>query len=342
MPFQDLIGHDGPKAILKASILHDRIAHAYLFHGEDGIGKRLTAVRFAQAVNCETEYGAGGPDACGACRSCHQIEAHTHPDYFFIEPDREQTNQQIKIERVRELEQQIIYRPLVGRRKICLIDDADRFTQGAANALLKTLEEPTAHSLFLLITSRPASLPATVRSRCQSIRFVPPPRPLVEAALTAHGIAPDDARLLALMTDGRIGHAIKTDLAALRTQRDEFFNLINPRTLRSPAALLSAAEALHKSDRAEAALEWIGRWARDLLLLHVGADPEQLLNRDRLADLKEAAKSTRPDLLLDMLEDLEAVERGATRNLNLQMALENILLRLRDAANPAAAAPLAR
>ncbi|HEV8540397.1 MAG TPA: DNA polymerase III subunit delta' C-terminal domain-containing protein, partial [Nitrospiraceae bacterium] len=125
---------------------------------------------------------------------------------------------------------------------------------------------------------------------------------------------------------------------AIRTQRDEFFALIAPRTLQSAAALLSAAEALHKSDRAEAALEWIGRWARDLLLIQANTDPEHLLNLDRLSDLNEAAKQLRPDLLLEVLESLQAIERGANRNLNLQMALENILLRLRDAASPAASA----
>jgi DNA polymerase-3 subunit delta' len=335
MPFSDITGHDGPKAILTASLRHDRIAHAYLFHGEDGIGKRLTAVRFAQAVNCETADGTKEPDACGTCRSCHQIEAHTHPDYLFIEPDREQASQQIKIERIRELEQQIVYKPLVGRRKICLIDDADHLTPGAANALLKTLEEPADHSLFLLVTSRPSSLPGTVHSRCQAVRFVTPPRSLVERTLTSRGLSATDARLLSLLTEGRIGQALRADLAALRAQRDEFFKLLAPRSLKSAAAVLSAAEALHRAERAEAALEWIGRWARDLLLLHAGADHEQLMNLDRLADLTEAARHLPPEVLLELLAQLEAFERGATRHLNQQMALENVLLRLRDAVSPA-------
>src|SRR6185436_10274410 len=146
MPFSDIIGHEGPKAILKASIRHDRVAHAYIFHGEDGIGKQLAAVRFAQAINCETAYGSQGPDACGACRSCSQIEASTHPDFLLIQPDREMANPQIKIEQIRELEQQLVYRPLLSPRKVYVIDDADRLTQGAANALLKTLEEPVGHS----------------------------------------------------------------------------------------------------------------------------------------------------------------------------------------------------
>ena len=332
MPFLDLIGHERPTAILKASILHDRVAHAYLFFGEDRIGKRLAALRFAQAINCEIDYGPGGPDACGACRSCRQIEARTHPDFLLIEPDQEQANPQIKIEQIRELEQQLVYHPLVGRRKVCLIDEADRMTPGAANALLKTLEEPPDHSLLLLITSRPSALLATVRSRCQGIRFVAPARADVETALkTTRRIPPADARFLAMVTQGRIGQALETDLAATRVQQDEFSTLTSAKSLHSVGTLLTAAEALYRSDRAPEALEWIVRWVRDLILVSVGADPDHLLNRDRLPQLEESAHGLRPDALLDLLADIETIQQAATRNVNLQMALETILLRLRDA-----------
>ncbi|MEK6617363.1 MAG: DNA polymerase III subunit delta' [Nitrospirota bacterium] len=339
MPFHDLIGHERPKALFKASILHDRVAHAYLFYGEDGIGKRRAAVRFAQAINCDTDYGPDGPDACGACRSCHQIEAHLHPDFLLIEPDQEQANPQIKIEQIRELEQQVIYRPLVGRRKVCVIDEADRMTLGAANALLKTLEEPPDHSLLVLVTSRPSALPATVRSRCQGIRFVPPARTQVEAALILkREMPPADARFLAIVTQARIGQALKTDLAATRSQQDEYSALTSAKSLQSVATLLTAAEALYKSARAPEALEWIARWVRDLILVRIGADLDSFLNLDRLPDLQEAAQGLQLDALLILLEEIDTIQRAATRNLNLQMALETILLRLRDAAGAPAEA----
>lgn len=332
MPFHQLIGHERPKAILKASILHDRIAHAYLFHGEEGIGKKLAAFLFAQTVNCETDYGAQGPDACGTCRSCAQIDARTHPDFLLIEPDQELANPQIKIEQVRLLEEQVVYRPLVSPWKVYLIDEADRLTQGAANALLKTLEEPAAHSLFLLVSSRPAALPTTVRSRCQSIRFVPPARPQVEAALiTQRNLPPDDAHFLSMIAQGRVGLALRTDLAEARKQQEEFASLTDPATLRSIATILSAAESLHKSDRVLEALEWLERWGRDLLLVRVGADQDHLLNRDRLPALQKAAATVQPQGLVAVLEEIQAVERQAGRNLNLQLALEQILLHLRDA-----------
>ncbi|MDE3018435.1 MAG: DNA polymerase III subunit delta' [Nitrospirota bacterium] len=343
MPFSQLIGHDRPKAILMASILHDRVAHAYLFHGEEGIGKKLAAILFAQTVNCDTPYGSQGPDACGTCRSCTQIDARTHPDFLVIEPDREMANPQIKIEQVRQLEEQIVYRPLVSPWKIYLLDDADRLTQGAANALLKTLEEPAAHSLFLLVSSRPSALPTTVRSRCQSIRFVPPAKTQVEAALiTQRDLPPDDAHFLSMLAQGRIGLALRTDLAEARKQQDEFSSLTNPATLRSISTILTVAESLHKSDRVLEALEWLTRWGRDLLLVRMGADPEHLLNRDRLPDLQRAASTVQPQLLVQVLEEIQTVERHAGRNLNLQLALEQILLHLRDAVAPPALAGPAR
>lgn len=337
MPFQDLIGHDGPKTMLKAAVLHDRLAQAYLFHGEDGIGKKLAAVLLTQAISCDRAPASGGADACGSCRACSQIAARTHPDFFLIEPDQDMANPQIKIEQIRELEQQIVYRPLISQRKVYIIDEADRMTLGAANALLKTLEEPASHSLFILVSSRPAALPATVRSRCQSLRFVPPARTQVEAALiTTRNLPPADAHFVSMITQGRLGLAMRTDVAQMRKQQEDFAALTSASALRSVSILLTAAEALHKSDRAMEALDWIARWVRDLLLVRLGADPDHLLNRDRLADLQRDAREARPDLLLGVLDEIQAAERGASRNLNLQLALEQVLLHLRDAVRPPA------
>ncbi|MGQ0810686.1 MAG: DNA polymerase III subunit delta' [Nitrospiraceae bacterium] len=331
MPFSDIIGHERPKALLQAAIRHDRIAHAYLFHGERAIGKRLTAVRFAQAVNCETESSTKQHDACGVCRSCQQIEAVTHPDFALIAPDPEQAVPQIKIEQIRELEPHVIYRPLIGRRKVCVIDNADRMTIGAANALLKTLEEPPSHCLFLLISSRPYALPATVRSRCQTVRFAVPPQSEVETALiAARGLSPSDARFLAILNEGRLGDALAADLQDARARQQECISLIASQTLQSISALLTTAESWTKADRAAEALTWIARWIRDVLVAELGGDTSSLLHADRRTTLTRAA-GMQVDGLLDLLTDIETMEHSATRHLNLHMALENVLLRLRDA-----------
>jgi DNA polymerase III subunit delta' len=295
-------------------------------------------MRFAQALNCEEGHDVENPDACGLCRSCMQIEAHTHPDFILIEPDRELANPQIKIEQIRGLEQQIIYRPLIGAFKIVLIDEADRMTIGAANALLKTLEEPPAHSIFVLTTSRPYALPSTIQSRCQSLRFVPAAQTQVEAALIVkRNIPPDDARLVAIASQSRVGLALHTDIKSLRTTQDEFHTLLSSPSLRSIAVVLSAAESLAKSDRPSEALEWIAQWLRDLMLVTIGAQSDLLLNTERLTELKNIARSVRLDALLDLLAEIERIQRASTRNINLQLALETLFLQLRDALHPSAA-----
>jgi len=152
MPFRDCIGHQTSIAFLQAAVKNKRLAHAYLFHGEEAIGKRLTALRLAQALSCEQPSDTDGLDSCGACRSCRQIEAHTHPDFFVIEPDPEQATRQIKIEQVREIEHQIMYRPLIGERKICLIDDADRIDPPSL-AVLAALAHKSERNALLLVLS---------------------------------------------------------------------------------------------------------------------------------------------------------------------------------------------
>lgn len=327
--FQDIVGHERPKAMLRAAMQNNRIAHAYLFHGEDRIGKRFTAMRFGQALNCDEN---GLPlDACGNCRSCRQIEAKTHPDLIVIEPDQELANPQIKIEQIRSLEQHIIYRPLIGRFKIVLIDEAERLTIGAANALLKTLEEPPDHCLFLLITGKPYALPVTIQSRCQRLRFVPPAQTQVEAALVVkNNMPPADARLLAIASQSRIGHALHADIKRLRATHDEFHTLLSPTSLRSITKLLAAAEGLSKSDRAAEALEWLTQYLRDLLFVSVGANKTLLMNAERMDELKTLAGTVQAEALLDLLTDIEQLQQASIRNINLQLALETLLLRMRD------------
>lgn len=332
MPFADITGHEQPISLLRAALCNGRLAHAYLFYGEPKIGKSMTAVRLVQSLNCEQPLQTEAQDSCGRCRSCLQIAARTHPDYFVIEPDPKTATPQIKIDQVREIEQQFVYRPLVGERKICLIDDADRLTIGAANALLKTLEEPPGHSLFILVTSRLHALPITIRSRCQALRFTTPARTQVEAALILkRELPPADARFLAVFADGRIGEALTANVAEVRARQQECLTLVKVENLTSSAAILSASESLAKTDRGEETLAWLARWIRDLVIVMVDGDQDQILHLDQLADLRRYAQRADIDTLLTLLNDIERTEQQATRHLNLQMALETTFLRLREA-----------
>lgn len=335
MPFADVVGHDRAKSLLRSAILNERVAHAYLFHGPDRIGKRLLALRFMQAMACEATSPSDEPDACGRCRSCHQFDQGTHPDLSLIRPDPEQSSPQIKIEDIRELESRLIYRPLIAPRKFCLIDDADAMNLPAANALLKTLEEPPGYGLLILVSSRPYSMPATIRSRCQSLRLTPPPfEQSVRHLMNMRGWSEPDATVLTSRTEGRLGEALMTDLASIQERHDSLATLLAPHALRSTTATLTAAEALSKEDRLSDSLDRLSRWVRDLVLVGIGSRTESLTYASHRPLLETIAKRADSDRLLGLLQEIDAIQRNSTRNLNAQLVLEHLLLQLREAVAP--------
>ena len=165
MKLQEIVGHQRPLAVIRGVLERGTAAPAYLFHGPEGIGKRTTALAFSAALLCE----AAGGDACGSCRSCRLVGGGGHPDFKAAAPEKKA----LKIEPVREMQQFLSLKPAWGGRKVALIEEADSMTLQAANALLKTLEEPPRGTTIILISSNPAGLPPTVLSRCQRVSFGP-------------------------------------------------------------------------------------------------------------------------------------------------------------------------
>src|SRR2546427_3469220 len=169
MPFDTIIGHERPKRFLQAALRSQRLAHALLFHGEEQIGKRLTARVLAQAVNCEAIPTPDPPDACGVCRSCHQIETGAHPDVTMLTA----TSGKGETDQTREIESRFIYRPLIGRCKIVVLDNADLLRREARHPPVKTIEEPPPPRPIFPGTPRaPGRLP-TSRRRCPGARVGP-------------------------------------------------------------------------------------------------------------------------------------------------------------------------
>jgi len=172
MSFNDIFGHDKQIALLKGFIEQNRLPHALLFYGMEGIGKKTTALVFAKALNCLRE----NQDACDDCSSCRKVDHKNHLDVVLLEAE----GQFIKIQAVRDLQQQMKFKPWEGKKRVCIIDDAEKMNDIAANALLKTLEEPSASNIMILISARPHQLPATVVSRCQQLKFRCFPLPATE------------------------------------------------------------------------------------------------------------------------------------------------------------------
>ncbi|MCK5682054.1 DNA polymerase III subunit delta' [bacterium] len=165
MPLVDLLGQVQARERLMNMIVRGRVPQSLLFTGPEGVGKNLAAILFAQALSCRESTNG---DACGKCPSCIQVSRKIYPDILTIAAD----NQQIKIEQVSEIQEFISFAPLVGERRIVIIKDAHKLNHTAANALLKTLEEPAPTVLFILLSHRHNLLLATILSRCLRLSFV--------------------------------------------------------------------------------------------------------------------------------------------------------------------------
>ena len=320
MTFAQIIGHDRQKDILRRAIATDHLAHAYLFEGPEGIGKRLVALGLARAVFCENNNG------CGECQPCRKVDHNNHPDLHIFEPD----GQQIKIEQIRNLQRELSFRPLEAEKKICLIDHADRMNPSAANALLKTLEEPSANTLIILLSAYPESMLVTVRSRCQRLPFTRLPQQVIEETLIEQRqLAPSAAHVLAALAGGSFHRALGRDQDLYLEKRRDILKSITALSSASILPLLEfARELANDKEIIPDLLEILVSFYRDLLLYKQGQPEENLANIDLLEKIRRV--SAREDTLsiLRKLEALKAGQKNLKRNVNNQLNLEVLLLHL--------------
>lgn len=320
MTFDQIIGHDRQKEVLDRILSSGRLAHAYLFTGPDGIGKQLVAVALARAVVCEEQRG------CGDCVACRKLDHHNHPDFHRLEPD----GASIKIEQVRALQRELHLRPLEASRKICLIDQAELMTIGAANALLKTLEEPRGDSLFILLSSQPQRLPETIRSRCQQLPFASHPRDRIRQELERQlGIDTAEAHILAALADGSFKKAFGRDRELYLEQRRVLLKTLTGLSAGSILPILDFAEQLAQDKPVlPDILEIFQAFYRDLLLQHQGRDTDDFVNLDLLDKIRRVSARESLNSLLKKLDALAETRRHLDRNVNPRLAMEVLLLRL--------------
>ena len=321
-----IIGQTGAVALLQRAVALDRPAHAYAFVGPAGVGRRLTAAAFAQALLCPTR-------GCGTCGICRRVAAGQHPDCQLIGPIPPRENPKgalaIRIEQIRELERAAALSPLEGSRKVFIVDETERMTLPSAQALLKTLEEPPARTHLVLILANPRALPPTVLSRCQRVRFRPLDAADAVRLLEGRGVSPDASELLARLTEGRPGLALATDLEALRGRREAALAL----TAGPPARIASALDGT-PTDRATVAayLELYWSWYRDALCLAAGGPATLLVHADQEPTLRALAARTPAPALVAALGRVKAAWVALEGNVNPRLALETALLGLGQAA----------
>jgi DNA polymerase-3 subunit delta' len=324
MPFSSLVGNERIKKLLKRAVAEGRVGQGLILAGPRGVGKRHFALALAQAVNCLRPKDG---DACGECAACRKIAAGEHIDVETISPD----GQFIKISQMREMSEKAQYRPYDGRRRVYIIDEADRLNQQAANSILKVLEEPPDTTLLALVTSKPYALLDTIRSRCQMLSFAPLTAAELETFLKANYKRPiEETRMLARLARGSIGRALEIDLGVYREQRGLMLDIIESLAItRDTIKLLGAAEHLgRKLEKSEFEnhLDVLMVLLADLSHLKLGEPAESLTNSDIAGRLERAAEMVTIEQISEWAERIEAVLQGLTRNVNRQLAMEAMLL----------------
>ena len=288
MPLRDVIGHHAVLELISRAVDRNTLPQSLIFAGPSGVGKHMTAVALAQLVNCQSRVDG---DACGTCPSCSRIARRVHPDILFIDPEESGS---IKTEQVREAISASGYRPFEGRRRVIIIDQAEAMVANGQDALLKTLEEPPAASVFVLVTSFPDLLLPTVRSRCQRLRFGRlAPGDVAAVLKDRHGFSDADAHAAASLSDGSIGRALEEASEAFGDARTAALQLLQAAArTNAPAARMLAAQDLPgargKADRAlfSQALQALSSILRDLGALMASADERALANADLKPDLQ--------------------------------------------------------
>jgi DNA polymerase-3 subunit delta' len=338
-----IIGHESALSVLQRALTTERLPHAWLFSGPEGVGKLTAALHFAAALNCTSEE-----KPCGDCHACRATFSGNHPDVEVVapggicdEPEHRDhgDSRDLRICQIRRLEKLLSLSPYSGGRRVAIVDSADTLHVEAANAFLKTLEEPPAGSIIILLVEREERLPDTVLSRCQKLAFRPVDRETILEALIDRGADPEDAVAITAASRGRIGWALQA--------------LEDPSLLEERSEMLDEAIRVAHAGRFERfgwAREAEGRapglrerylrelavwesWWRDVLLFGSGGSGGAE-NSDREPQLREEGRLYAASEIVAFLRTLGQTREYLHANVDPQLALENLILDLPRAGQP--------
>jgi DNA polymerase-3 subunit delta' len=338
MSWDEIKGQESSVSFLRAALARGRPHHAYLLAGPPGIGKELLARLFAQAANCEA------PEArrpCGACSACSAIRRGVHPDVTWVLPQAEAVarglvsrgdldgapSREIRVDEVRALSRRLSLAAAVGRRKVAIVTPAEALNERAQNTLLKTLEEPAAATTFVLVSSEPDSLLATVRSRCLRVQLAPLRCEIVESLLVERGVAAAEAKKRASRAGGSLGRALALDAGELARREGLVRALEGAASAPDEREALDLAEAHGEREVAHELAAIAQQWTRDLLVFQAGG----AIDANELGELaQKVASRSAPGRLLDQATACADALEALDQNGNGRLQLERLLLRLRE------------
>ena len=323
----NLLGHEWAVEMLKQHLLNDSVRHAYLFSGPPGLGRRTLALRYAQALNCPKPVAPGEP--CGKCKTCQQIERMQYADLAVIQAEKE--GGVLKVEQIRAVRQSLVLKPYQGKYRVALFLRFQEANPNAANALLKTLEEAPAQVVLFLTADTPEQLLPTIVSRCEVLRLRPLPVERVESFLKARDAETSTAHLIAHLSGGRPGYALRLmqdkDALDFRARRlDDLSGLLKAsrRERFAYAEKLTDRKNEAKERFRETLLLWLSFW-RDVLLGASGTKAS-LTNVDRAEEIAALAGRLTLAETRRLVNDVEEAVERLEKNVNARLLAEVLLL----------------
>lgn len=325
--FHDILGHEQIIAHLQNAIEEDKVSHAYIFNGPEASGKMMLAEAFAMALQCEGE----GKRPCLECRSCRQAADHNQPDIIYVSHEKPNT---IGVDDIRtQINNDIDIKPYSSRYKVYIVDEAQKMNQQAQNALLKTIEEPPAYAIILLLTTNADSFLQTILSRCITLNLKAVKEDKIKEYLMKHYQIPDyQADICAAFSQGNVGKAIQL------ASSEEFGEL--------KASVLQLMKRLEDIDLYEmtGAVKQIAEyklsvndyfdlmmiWFRDVLYLKATNDVDGLIFKDEVYDIKKQAAKRSYQGIETILEALEKAKIRLNANVNFDLVIELLLLTIKE------------
>ncbi len=324
MSFSNILGHQRQVEVLKKALESDRLHHAYLFVGPDGVGKRTVALALALAIHCTQ----GDADSCGRCENCHRIGDGNHPDVRIVGP--EATKREITIQQMRDLQRMLEFRSFSRKKKVAIIDPAHQMNFHAQNSLLKTLEDPPGDALIILVANSTGSLLSTVLSRCLRLYFTFLSVDEVAGFLVSQqGTPQDQASVLAMLTGGSLGEALTCDAEGLLEERNRWIERFSSLSRGDYRGMVTLAEEMARDrEKAVRALQWIREWYRDILIQQTAGSEIEMKNSDLVHKIRDAASNHSLHQTLYVLSKVGSVAQKLQRNYNRRLVLEDFLIRV--------------
>ena len=325
MGFHDFVGNTSILESIQQQLSENRIPSSVLFTGISGIGKWTLAHYISKALNCKEFTN----DFCDSCTSCLKVNQKVHLDVKTYSPD----GTFIKINQMRELNREVFFKPFEGRYRVFIIDQAHYLRIEAANAILKTLEEPPETSIIILITNSPNDLIATIRSRCQLFHFSPLDPLTLQKLLQQRSIfSSQDIPLVERISEGSLGKALTLDLNQYRKSREKLMisldACINHFSYHRGRKIMEYLTSVNQKEHFISNLEILYKLLRDIFILKIDPSTETITNIDLKDELNTLSGQVTFAQIHSATQSLDWLSKGLERNLNKTLALDRFLFTL--------------